>query len=365
MSLLDFHFMLLIISNQSKLKEKYGDVNFNSIKDNVVQLKNSIQDNENINAKLVFVDNQESTSEVNLNPIDENNPKKIQGLLKKFSEENNDFEDLLIVGGDSIIPFHRIPSTADKFDPIIYSDAPYGSADDDYLLPEWAAARIPDGKSNDHNFLVNQIKAAINAHQSGSSELGSTGCSAKVWRMASERIYENIQATDNLKQAPPTIVAREDITNYHYHYFNLHGSDKTPKWYGDDGNHQPVAINTQIVSGATVTNAIVLSEACYGAYVIDKNPDDSMALKYLQGGAKCVVGSTAVAYGSNNRRLFAADMIADKFFRKVDSGKRFGKAFWETKLEYYADNYGDYRDDEIDEKTLIEFVLYGDPTLKR
>jgi len=357
---------MLIISNKSKLQEKYGDDGFNSIREYLLQLKDTIKDYEDIDSTIIFVDAPNEISNTHLDPVFKNEPHKIQDLIKKFSETNGELENLLIIGGHDIIPFHEIPDPLNDEDrAIVYSDSIYSTIDDDYLLAEWAVGRIPDSKSNNPKFLIVQIKNAINAHQITSDDSSAMCCTAKVWRLPSERIYENIKMTDNLIITPLDRVKPNNLNNYVFHYFNLHGSDQTPTWYGDDDNSQPIAVDTNTVDSSDVVNSIILSEACYGAFIIDKTTDESMSLKYLEKGARCIVGSTAIAYGSSSRRLFAADMIADKFFRKVRSGMRFGEAFWKTKIEYYADNYGDGRNDDYDAKTLIEFVLYGDPTLKK
>ena len=145
----------------------------------------------------------------------------------------------------------------------------------------------------------------------------------------------------------------------------MHGADDTPYWYGDAGYEPlPISLSAKTIGQGKVKDAIVFSEACYGAYAINKNPSDSIALRYLEQGTRAFLGSTAVSYGSSDQRLFAADMIAEKFLRMIKAGIRIGEALMKTKIEYFGDNYGDGSDDEFDVKTLIEFVLYGDPTLK-
>jgi len=354
--------MVLVISHKKKLAKKYGKNGFSKIEKHIKKLQKAMQ-TDSFESYLIFVDDKTSCEQFNLKPISKYNGKEIKKLVKNYSQKN-ELQDLLIIGGHDIIPFHKIINTADPYDKIVYSDAPYGSADSDYLIPDWSVGRMPDGKSNNLKLLINQIKTATDAH-STKIKSKSFACSAKVWTDASQRVYQNITSGSRLLVSPNSVVSSVNISKASYHYYNLHGADDTPYWYGDSGYEPlPISLSAKTIGQGKVKDAIVFSEACYGAYTINKNPSDSIALRYLEQGTRAFLGSTAVAYGSSDQRLFAADMIAEKFLRMIKAGIRIGEALMKTKIEYFGDNYGDGSDDEFDVKTLIEFVLYGDPTLK-
>jgi hypothetical protein len=107
---------------------------------------------------------------------------------------------------------------------------------------------------------------------------------------------------------------------------------------------------------------VIYSEACYGGHVNDKLEDESLALKFLAVGARAVVASTAVSYGSLSTPLTAADLLGQLFWRHLRSGFTAGEALMQAKVDLVRemDRRQGYLDGE-DQKTLISFVLYGDP----
>jgi hypothetical protein len=99
-----------------------------------------------------------------------------------------------------------------------------------------------------------------------------------------------------------------------------------------------------------------------------------LPLKFLLKGAKCYVGSTALAFGfareyegerlPSTKYTFGADQLAKYFFMCVADGMPFGEALMKAKSLYYKRYLQNNVVDEVDEKTLLEFVLFGDPTLR-
>jgi hypothetical protein len=77
-----------------------------------------------------------------------------------------------------------------------------------------------------------------------------------------------------------------------------------------------------------------------------------------------MIGSTCVAYGGVNATLEAADQLALFFWQEIAAGYSGGRALQQAKVAYarHLDARQGYLDGE-DQKTLISFVYYGDPTL--
>ena len=124
----------------------------------------------------------------------------------------------------------------------------------------------------------------------------------------------------------------------------------------------PVAVTpTDIVSNET-TPSIILSEACYGAYIDHKNETEAISLKFIAEGTKAFVGSTCVSYGSVTTPLIAADSIAQYFWKNVKDGQNVGESLRNAKIHLAQEmsRKQGYLDGE-DQKTLISFVLFGDP----
>ncbi|MFX0139375.1 MAG: C25 family cysteine peptidase [Candidatus Hodarchaeota archaeon] len=369
--------MELIISSKKKLIDKYGFDNFWIIDTTLHKLMSALK-NDGLDSELVYIDDRYSLSPFRLQPVDPENPEKIKKLLDNIQERIESYystiEYFLLIGGDDIVPFYRVPNPV--YDPNgdpdkeIYSDSPYASTDDEFLVPERAIGRIPDSNSNDPQFLVSQIENIINSHTGNHKSGGNFGYSAEVWKEASKDVYQAMGRNQRLTYSPPTIartLQKNLINQKKLLYFNLHGNDKTASWYGQPRGRSTltVAFTANQLETIDVEQAIVFSEACYGAHILGKGLDTSIPLKFLEQKAECFVGSTMIAYGSLVPPISAADVLAKYFFQYVKDGLPYGIAFLNAKKDYAKKmiRLGLFHVDEVDAKTLLEFVLYGDPSL--
>jgi hypothetical protein len=116
-----------------------------------------------------------------------------------------------------------------------------------------------------------------------------------------------------------------------------------------------------VLSGCN-TPEIIFSEACYGANIQDKTTEDSLALKFLASGSRALIGSTVMSYGSISTPLNAADLLGISFWKNLNAGFPVGDALRRAKIYYAREMHKrqGYLDGE-DQKTLISFILYGDP----
>ncbi|MCK5794406.1 MAG: hypothetical protein KAH12_06855 [Anaerolineales bacterium] len=154
-----------------------------------------------------------------------------------------------------------------------------------------------------------------------------------------------------------------------YGYFNLHGVEDSPDWFGQKdftngsaGPDYPVALRPQDINAFDDAPLFVFSEACYGAHLKGREIDDSISLKYLSRGSHAVVGSSVTAYGSVSAPLIAADLLAELFWKFIDQGLSSGIALQKAKIELAREmnSRQGYLDGE-DQKTLISFLHFGDP----
>ncbi|HPO58940.1 MAG TPA: hypothetical protein PLV53_08850, partial [Anaerolineaceae bacterium] len=93
-----------------------------------------------------------------------------------------------------------------------------------------------------------------------------------------------------------------------------------------------------------------------------KKEQDALALRFLNIGTPVFVGSTCTAYGSVSTPLIAADLLGSYFWKNLRDGFNAGEALMEAKINLVNEmtKRQGYLDGE-DQKTLISFVLYGDP----
>ena len=356
---------VLIITSRENLRNKYGQTSFDQIE---IKIGDYIQAlaNTGVDAVLVYVDSADSLEEYGLSPVDPENASDIKGLVDKLDMKLSPAYTL-IIGGHSIIPFHILPNPCEgDGDNEVYSDSPYASKDDEFLIPGRALARLPDDSSADASFLLSLIEN-ITVRVKGAPR-SSFGYSAKVWTGASEAVYDVIENGQDLKLSPPVVsnnLVEEWINSKGYFYFNLHGSEDTGNWYGQDDYGYPVAFAPENLSDVNVENAVVCTEACYGANIIEKKVGDALSLKFLAKKVACFVGSTKIAYGPSEPPNTDADLIVLKFFERIKEGLSFGEAFLRAKQDFAQESIKNkgYLD-TTEKKTLLEYVIFADPSAR-
>jgi hypothetical protein len=176
----------------------------------------------------------------------------------------------------------------------------------------------------------------------------------------------------------PPLQANDDVSkkkknqitpNARLGYFNLHGLEDSSYWYGQrdpsdlkDMPDYPIALRPQDVVNGGKAPQVVFSEACYGANIVNKNIEEALALKFINSGSLTVVGSTCTSYGSITTPLIAADLLGHAFWKFLREGLPSGEALRRAKIHLAKEMHHrqGFLDGE-DQKTLISFVLYGDP----
>jgi peptidase C25-like protein len=207
------------------------------------------------------------------------------------------------------------------------------------------------------------------------------GYAAEIWQNSSRLIYETIiriAGGEDLRTCPPTTVEdfKTDWLRNRFLYFNLHGVIDNSPWFGQSippsalqPSAYPVALRPdQLQAGQGLIRLLapfVFSEACYGAYITDKATSAAICLSFLAYGAAVFVGSTVTSYGRPDPPLSEADLLAVLFFEHLYNGQTAGRALVEARRDYARQMLQQHGAlDEDDDKTLLEFVLYGDPTLR-
>jgi hypothetical protein len=152
-------------------------------------------------------------------------------------------------------------------------------------------------------------------------------------------------------------------------YFNLHGLADTVEWYGqrdptdpNGGPDFPIALRPQDLASQGSSPQVVFSEACFGAMITGKCANETLALKFLDTGSQAFIGSTCISYGSIASPLIAADLLGRTFWNFLREGMFVGEALRRAKIHLAREMHRrqGYLDGE-DQKTLISFILYGDP----
>jgi hypothetical protein len=391
--------LYVILSSRSRLTQAFGAEGFGRIDAALKALALNASLNTGMKSAVLYVDEAQTLTPFGLQPVDPAKAWDIKLLIGQLAAQLKAKEQslgaLLIVGGAHIIPFHHLPNPTDDPDPDIPSDNPYAAADENYFVPEWPMGRLPCGAERDPAQLIHAIEIAANAHRVEmtarashswlrqmwewlqrwammKSARTSLGYAADVWKEASLAVFAQIGRPRDLLTCPPADASWfpiKQLAPSHISYFNLHGIEDGPDWYGqrgydstDDAPEYPVALRPADVVNSGRAPVIVFSEACYGANIFNKRVGEALCLRFLECGSRAVIGSTKIAYGSVTTPLIGADLLGRLFWQNANAGLPVGEALRRAKLQMAQamhERQG-FLDGE-DQKTLISFVLYGDP----
>jgi tetratricopeptide (TPR) repeat protein len=386
----------ILLSSQTRLLQQFGPAGFKQIDGAVQALFEAVRRRKGWTAHRVYVDDPGSLGAYGLTPADPGNAWQIKLRLADLDvalrRKGEMIGSVLIIGGDTIIPFHRLPNPTDDDDEAVPSDNPYATTDENYFAPEWPVGRVP--VDTDAALLTRLVTAAAKAHRTAvqprrpwdslrtwlASRFGrllagdarAFGYSASIWRRSSMAVYRSIGAPRSMVTSPPVeagALPSAATRSPYLSYFNLHGLEDSPEWFGQrdplrepKATEFPVALRPGDVVNGGRAPKVVYSEACYGANTLGKTPETALSLKFLDSGSSVVVGSTKIAYGSVTPPLIGADQLGKSFWDNLTAGMPAGEALRRAKIDLAAEmvKRQGYLDGE-DQKTLISFVLYGDP----
>lgn len=345
--------------------------------------------------KVVVVDDAENLASFGpVAPAVSSTPSAIAEVVRavgtQLAEAGQRLDAILLVGGDKIIPFHRLANPTADMDKEVLSDNPYGSLGGSALLPDLVVARLPDGGDDEGSLLHTLLERSVAFHQGyGSAPAPSTffpllrrrrgtlptgspingwAASALAWQLPSQTVYSTIGSPHPLVLCPPAIppLATASWESQRVLYFNLHGIANGANWYGQvphaaPGESLPLALTPDSVT-SLYPNAICVSEACYGAEITGRTQHNSMALRILSNNALAFVGSTATAYGAVSLPIGGADVLIQQLLTYMRRGHPVGRALLLARdgLARSAVEGQGYLDPD-EAKTLLSFVLLGDP----
>ncbi len=387
----------VVITSQAALRSQYGPDGSAAIDVAMQSVVTATSANPYWDAHLVYVDDQQSLEKFGLQPVKADDPWDVKHLLADLDaalrKKGEMIGAVLIVGGPQVIPFHHLPNPVDDEDQDVPSDNPYACIDENYFVPAWPLGRLPNGEGSDPAMLVKVLNKIAAGRSKGATPIetmrgffarilaffglyrpkrSSFGYSAEVWQRASLSVYRTISEPSRLSVCPPAgtgDLPKEAGKPLQLAYYNLHGMAETAEWYGQrdpqttpDGPDYPVALRPSDVINSGRAPQVVFTEACYGAYIFDKTVENALSLKFLDSGSKAVIGSTVTSYGSVTTPLIAADLLGQAFWKLLNEGHPVGEALRRAKIAMAQAMHSrqGYLDGE-DQKTLISFVLYGDP----
>ena len=404
----------VILTFRKRLVEVYGAAVTGLLESEMAQLGDAIRSRPGWGAWAVFADDLACTQAFGSQPVKPGDPWSLKLMLADLDDalanQGARIGALLILGGPEIVPFHHLPNPTNDPDVDVPSDNPYATRDENYFVPEWPVGRLPGGAGSDARMLLEALRRYQIEHRRTKRKVSwkerligwvtglfdfvnpqnrrNFGYTAEVWRKAAAAVFGPIGKPGWLHVSPPSGLppadqAGEGNDNQDLHgvpelsgrlgYFNLHGFIHATEWFGHRdflrASNQPdfpVALRPKDIQPGKRSSQfprLVFSEACHGMFIHGRSRDEVIALKFLSAGSLAVVGSTSMAYGSISARpMVAADLLGHTFWRFLKDGMPAGEALRQAKIYLVRemDRRQGYLDGE-DQKTLISFVLYGDP----
>jgi len=391
----------IVFSTRRALEQNYGRAGFAMLDAAMQELAEVIRRKPEWGAIVFYPDDPACAAEMGTKPAQAGDAWALKLALADLDDALGKngamIGAVLIVGGPQVVPFHNLPNPTDDPDTEVPSDNPYATRDENYFIPEWPVGRLPNEAGTNPAGLLGNLQSITAFHANNimrslrwweklgvwfaglvrstrKTGYGSFGYSTEVWRKASLEVFQQIGSPKELVTSPPIEIsetAKPTQLNLlgKLGYFNLHGLIDTGEWYGQrdptngtPGADYPVALRTQDVINGGKAPEIIFSEACYGAYIQEKTVQNSLALKFLDSGCRAVVGSTVMSYGSISTPLNAADLLGIAFWKNLKNSIPVGDALRRAKIHLAREMHKrqGYLDGE-DQKTLISFVLYGDP----
>ncbi len=381
----------LILTNKKALQKKYKN-DFLSIEALLKKLVDADK-SKGLTCKYIFLDDGPSMKSCKARLVtsttnQRQNKNAIDDLFHFYTPDY-----ILIFGAQDIIPFQSLvndnyiatmsnrDSDDDDDERMIDSDLPYACESayspnkrvQNYINPSRVVGRLPDlpGKA-DLNYVSTIITTAIQWKPLTTFPKNLFSLTTATWDKITERIIlEAVGYNHKSMVSPPRKEGqwkKADLSPL-VHLINCHGGELDARFWGQDAKTQevePAAINSNDVTKKIRKGTVAVMECCFGGQLYKPNPAIELPMSicnsYLLNGAIGYVGSSCSAFGAVNgeKFLYNADLIAKYFLRHLLNGSSIGRAFLETRQEYFSKNN---QPDPIDYKTLAQFNLAGDPSL--
>ena len=307
---------------------------------------------------------------------------------------------LVLFGGCDVVPMFEVLNPAydqnGDDDETVPTDNPYGSSKrfyslkrSSYLVPDRVIGRIPDmvaepgdkGRNSDPAWFVDYLQTAesweVQADTFYARPLYAI-CTRESKGAALDCLKYIAREDSNLFVSPPITDSSSPARNQlsaPVHMIKCHGSQFRPAFYGEKEIHTQTrflkAIRSATLEPRLTSAALVTTMCCYGAQIYSPYDPKAkyrgewpMASTYLRKGALGFVGSTMKAWVGFPSEKKWADVLAADYLKKVLAGSSIGRAFLDSKTAYAYSIIDQGRILSLaDEKTLIEYVLLGDPSI--
>lgn len=294
---------------------------------------------------------------------------QLQAIDAALTARGTPIASLWIIGGPTTVPFGSLPNPVPDLDGPIRTDAVYGLADMATLLPRWPVGRTPDAEPAAPGLLARLLGHVAAAHRAGPRPSRRVvALSAARWAAVSAEVLAATGAADAVHiLTPPARPRSGDLEAARVIYCNLHGVRSADGWFGQAPRDSGLvaALAPADLAGVNLAGAAVVSQACFGARLTAHGDDGTLALALLAAGAAALVVAHGLTYGAPDPPPSESDLLAQELIGALlHPGARAGAALLAAQAALLRERLLQRGQPDADEvKTLLGFVLYGDPAL--
>jgi hypothetical protein len=295
---------------------------------------------------------------------------QLRAAAEAIAAQGAIIQSLWIVGGPRAVPFASLPNPMADRDGPLWGDAPYGLASAEEPLPRWPVGRTTDAEPERPGLLAAQLRATAAAYAAGPRPPGpALAISAERWAAVTEEVLASAGIpAGSLRRSPPVRAGAEeagDLEGARLIYCNLHGVRGSDAWYGQpagDSARVP-ALRPSQLAGIRLADPVVITQACFGARLAPAAEGPTLAVALLAAGARGCYGALGLTYGAPDPPPGESDLLARSLLAELQApGARLGPALQAARaatLREVLRRQG--APDADDLKTLLGFLLYGDP----
>ena len=164
--------MYVILSSHQNLMHIYGEKSTEVMENEMERLADAVSKQQGWGALVLLPDLKTNVEKYNIECLQHIDPWKVKlslvDLDKALAKKGEMIGALLIVGGDEIIPFHRLPNPVSDGDAEVLSDNPYSNTDNNYFIQEWPIGRLPGEPGPDAGLLLSQLHRIFKLHEKNS-----------------------------------------------------------------------------------------------------------------------------------------------------------------------------------------------------
>lgn len=287
---------------------------------------------------------------------------------------------ILLLGSVDVIPHQNLenPVFDGKLDndKTAWGDLPYAceqaySTDvNDFIAPTRVVGRLPDiTGATDPTHLVKVLgNAATWVPLAPSHYKDYFALSTESWQKSTKLSIKKVFGSDKNLMVSPTAGPKwtKGELKALPHFINCHGASGRMSFYGENlaKTSQPESHQTVFVRNNIEPGTVAAVECCYGAELYrpgttTSDKENGICQEYLHDDAYGFFGSTTIAYGPANE-MGAADIICAAFLQHVREGDSLGMAALKARQDFVK---AATKFDLMDQKTLAQFNLLGDPSI--